>query len=65
MSEVMEYRELTDAELDAVAAAGLVDVVVLANNVANNNSILNNNNLQIGVNANVLGTATQGVFQAI
>ena len=63
--------ELTDAELDVVAA-GLVDVVLvlnnvannndIANNVANNNSVLNNNKFQIGVNVAALGAAAGNIF---
>jgi hypothetical protein len=81
MTELPVPVELTDAELDAVAAGaaqgngvgGLVGIGVGANDVVHdvlNNadiSILNNNNVEVGVGAAlaVLGGAGVGLHQVI
>ena len=59
MSDCMlvEPVELTDAELDAVAAGALVNVhaFVPINNVLNKNDILNNNQVAVNVLGGLIG----------
>lgn len=75
MQRDLVLTELTDAELDAVAAGAKGLVAIEVQNVLNNNEILtdflndstflNNNQVGVGVAVAVLGAAAAGPLQKL